>query len=238
MSILIDQDGLSFLVRHTTTRQVVLFGYRPRAGWGEDPIAELLDAFPERPGEIICAVEAEKSILVPSMMATANPAWAQQLLGQMPNFSAHSAALDIDAMAYLPEGFLPKGCEETLECSHHGLLQMERLGTEEKPVMHVHLFGSRVLIMATSKGTWELVNSFPCATQEELLYHLGNVSEQLDWNRKECQIWLSGYSAREYQKVLEPYFGKVALAKLAPHGQVSSALRDWNPLDHLALIRL
>ena len=45
LSILFQQDGLSFLVRHTTTRQIYLFGFHPRSSWGENPIADVLAGF-------------------------------------------------------------------------------------------------------------------------------------------------------------------------------------------------
>ena len=45
LSILYQQDGLSFLVRHTSTRQVYLFGFHPRQSWGADPISEVLAGF-------------------------------------------------------------------------------------------------------------------------------------------------------------------------------------------------
>jgi hypothetical protein len=71
-----------------------------------------------------------------------------------------------------------------------------------------------------------------------VLYHLGNVSEQLGWDRAATVVELSGYSARAYKPVLEPYFSTVQLFKTQQWAKVSSALSDFDGVAFANLLRL
>ena len=70
------------------------------------------------------------------------------------------------------------------------------------------------------------------------MYHLGNVSEQLRWDRAATEVELSGYSARAYKSVLEPYFANLQLFKTQQWAKISSALSDFDAVAFANLLRL
>ena len=102
----------------------------------------------------------------------------------------------------------------------------------------MHVYADSVQIFASSSNKWQVINSFPCSNESELLYHLGNVSEQLNWDRATTEVELSGYSARAYKPVIEPYFSGVQLFKPQQWAKISSALADFDAVAFANLLRL
>ena len=239
LSILYQQDGLSFLVRHTSTRQVYLFGFHPRQSWGPNPISEVLAGFPELPGEVLYAVEAPHTVLIPEIMSSAEvPAWTTTVLGQKANFMDLSSTNAMTFLSYLNETDISLSQSDTLVCRHNWAVQLERLIPSAHPKLWVHVYADSVQIFASSSNKWQVINSFPCSNESELLYHLGNVSEQLNWDRTTTEVELSGYSARAYKPVIEPYFSGVQLFKPQQWAKISSALADFDAVAFANLLRL
>lgn len=239
LSILYQQDGLSFLVRHRTTRQLYLAGYVPRSEWSEHPIEDLLGSFSEDFADVIYGVEAPHTVLLPQLMTDGEDLdWTQTVLGQKANFSDASEELGMTLLAYLPESDLARSNTESLVRRHHWALQLERLKASEAANFYVHVYNDAVHVMASKDGQWHLINSFPCANDSELIYHLGNCVEQLEWNRAETCIELSGLSARSYKDVIQPYFGNVKLFKPQEWSKISSAMKDFDALAFATLLRL
>ena len=239
LSILYQQDGLSFLVRHTTTRQVYLFGFHPRSSWSENPIADVLAGFPELPGEVRYAIEASHTVLIPEIMSGGEiPEWTATVLGQKANFMDLSAANSMTFLSYLNEADLRLSQSDTLVCRHNWAVQLERLKPTSQPKLWVHIYADNVQIFAASDAKWQVINSFPCSNESELLYHLGNVSEQLGWDRAATTVELSGYSARAYKPIVEPYFSGVQLFKTQQWAKISSALSDFDAVAFANLLRL
>jgi hypothetical protein len=115
---------------------------------------------------------------------------------------------------------------------------MDRLEPSDSPMIWAHIYNDAVQIMASKKGNWTLINSFPCANESELMYHLGNCVEQLDWNRADCTIEISGLSAKAYKDVVQPYFETVRLFKPMQWSKISSAMKEFDALAFATLLRL
>ena len=239
LSILYQQDGLSFLVRHRSTRQLYMAGYMPRADWSDQPVQDLIDSFPQPLAEVIYGVEAAHSVLIPQVMTDPEDLdWTADMLGHKANFSDVNESLGVAVFAYLPEEDLILSNTTSLVRRHHWALQLDKLEPTDAPTIWAHVYNDAVQIMASRKGNWSLINSFPCANESELIYHLGNCTEQLDWNRADCTIELSGLSARAYKEVVQPYFGTVRLFKPAQWSKISSAMKDFDALAFATLLRL
>lgn len=238
LSILLEQDGLSFLVRHKTTRQLYLSGFIPTKELSSTAVEDLLVSFPSRPKEIILAVEAPLAVMLPVEFRDENTAWTTPVLGSPANFSFKSEVLSMEIHAVVDPLILDQLKTDGLEIRHNWLVQMERITLSKTPKMWVHLFGSTVLVMAGQGKKWELVNSFPCENKDELLYHIGNASEQLNWDRKSMKIELSGIQAAGYLAFISPYFGTVNLFKSKEWGQKSSAFGPWDATAFATLLRL
>ena len=239
LSILYQQDGLSFLVRHRSTRQLYLAGYVPRSEWSSSPIEDLLGSFSEPFAEVIYGIEAPHTVLLPQLMTDGDDLeWTASVLGQKANFSDVSESTGMTLLSYLPDADLASSNTGSLVRRHHWALQLERIKATESPTFFVHVYNDAVHIMASNSGQWHLINSFPCANDSELIYHIGNCAEQLEWNRAECSIELSGLSARPYKEVLQSYFGTVKLFKSQEWAKISSALKDFDALAFATLLRL
>ena len=100
MSILYQQDGLSFLVRHRSTRQLYMAGYMPRADWSDQPVQDLIDSFPQPLAEVIYGVEAPHSVLMPQVMTDPEDLdWTADMLGHKANFSDVNESLGVAVFA-------------------------------------------------------------------------------------------------------------------------------------------
>lgn len=226
-------------MKHQQTQQALLYGFVARADFSAHPVDELLDYFPELPGRIVYGIEVPNTAMVPEIMSEGLiPSWTQKVLGGPANFVDLSALLDIKYYGRLEGEDGAKSRSERVVRRHNWALQMERIPVSKSPKMLVHLYNETVQIMATAEEKWQVVNSFPCGNEEELLYHCGNIAEQLGWDRKEASLELSGRSAREYRPVLAPYFGQVELFAYQNWVKVSTALDEFDPLENAALLRL
>lgn len=239
LSILYQQDGLSFLVKHQHTKQALLFGFVSREEFSEQPVDDLLDYFSELPGRIVYGIEVAHTAMVPEVMSEGLiPSWTRRVLGAPANFVDLSERLDIKFYGYLPAEDARKSRSERVVRRHNWALQMEQLPLGKQPKLAVHLYNETLFIAATSDEKWQLVNSFPCQNEAELLYHCGNIAEQLGWDRKAMRVEISGRSARDYKPVLVPYFGTVDLFAHQPWIKVSTALNEFDPIEHATLLRL
>jgi len=238
LSILLEQDGLSFLVRNKTTRQLYLSGFIPSKELTATAIDDLLVSFPVRPKQIIVAVEVPLAVVLPAEFRSDDTEWTTHVLGTQANSIFHSKALSMEVHALVDPVILAQLKTVGLEIRHNWLVQMERITLNSTPKMWIHLYGSAVLIMAGQGKKWELVNSFPCENKDELLYHIGNVSEQLNWDRKSLHVELSGLEAAGYLEFISPYFGSAHIFKSKEWGQKSSAFGPWDATAFATLLRL
>lgn len=244
LSILYQRDGLSFLVRHSRTRQLLMFGYEPHAGQGVDVVTKVLESFSERPAVVNFAIEERNTIILPTVMVEQEkvPNWAETFLGTAPNFQDQNPKHLMSFFAQLGEEVLGQGQGlpeiNTLQPRHHWAMLSESNVPSSMPAVHAHIFPTEVLITASDQGQWQLINSFDCSNERDLLYHVGNTTEQLGYDRTKLQLDLSGFSAKAYLPVLEPYFKNVKLAKSQGLVQISSSMREVDALEHYMLMRL
>jgi hypothetical protein len=238
LSILYSQDGLSFLVRHVTTRQVYLTGFIPSDLLSDDPIKEVLQSFPERPSKVKLVVAFDNATLLPKELVSDDPQWASKILGAASNFTDTSDSLGMQVIAAASEREVELTKVSKVEVQHLWLSQMEALKPKQGEEVWVHLFGNRMLLLAAKAGKWELVNSFPCSDEQEFIYHLGNAVEQLGYDRATMKLELSGYAAVSYKEFISPYFGVISVFKSKNWAQISSALQGWDPSEYAPLLRL
>lgn len=238
LSILYTQDGLSFLVKHLQTKQVYMFGYVPKADLSPTPIQDVLSAFPERPAKIVLAAAFNNATLLPEEFADQNMDWTAPVLGGMANFHSSSTALKMHVYASVEQNVLDALQVEGVELQHLWLAQMEQLKPGKGEHVWTHLFGDTVMVLAAKDGKWELANNFPCENKEEFIYHLGNVVEQLGYDRASLKLEISGSEAGLYKEFITPYFASISIFKPKDWAQISSALQDWQPGDFAPLLRL
>ncbi|MCH1402551.1 MAG: hypothetical protein L7U78_08515, partial [Schleiferiaceae bacterium] len=102
MSILRQQDGLSFLVKNTKSKQLYMIGFVPAAELTEDPFEELLASFSELPGTVLKAQEFGQSALLPKALGTKDKTWTKTLLGSEADrvFSSESLAVEVYALTH------------------------------------------------------------------------------------------------------------------------------------------
>ncbi|MGB1183855.1 MAG: DUF3822 family protein [Schleiferiaceae bacterium] len=238
LSILYAQDGLSFLVRHITTRQVYMTGFIPAQELGADPLQEVLGGFPDRPSQVKLIVAFDNATLLPEAFAADTAEWAAKLLGGKVNYTERSTKLGMEVLALVSEEEKNLASTTKAEVQHLWLSQMEALSPKQGEEVWVHLLGSRMLFLAAKEGKWELVNSYPCADQQEFIYHLGNAVEQLGYDRATLKLELSGFEAASYKEFIAPYFAEVSLFKSKNWAQISSAMQGWDPGAYALLLRL
>lgn len=238
LSILYTQDGLSFLVRHVSTRQVYLTGFIPQAELSDEPIEEVLQAFPERPAHITLLVAFHNSTLLPTEFSAQSQQWTQKILGAEANYSSVSSKLGMEVLSCVSQKELRLTQVAGIQVQHLWLSQMEVLQPKQGEELWVHVMGTTMLILAAKAGKWTLTNSFPCGDEQEFIYHLGNVVEQLGYDRATMRLEISGYAAAAFKDFIAPYFGDVSLFKSKNWAQISSALQGWDPVEYAPLLRL
>ena len=213
-------------------------GFTPLSQCGEDPIGDMLSAFPERPAVVNVAVDAPNATLLPQALATEEKGWAEPLLGRAPNFKDSSATLKVEVHA-LVEGTLERAIRLSQSSPKHlWLSMMECLPKKEGLALWVDLLGNAANVWAHDGTQWMLVTQLSCVSEEEFLYHLSNICEQLSWDRKQVEVEVSGWKAAAYKEFVQPYFGTVQLFSKKDLIKVSSAFGSWDAVAMGTLIRL
>ena len=233
LSILREQDGLSFLVKNSTTTQLYMIGYIPSSELSVEPFQEVQSFFPQIPNNVIMASDYAKSTLLPKALMPENLDWTSHLLGDKANKIFTFKQLEYRAVAYLTQEEIK---EENVE--HNWLLQLEKISLSNEQKIWVDLGGRTANFYALDGQRVHMVNNLPVASKEDLLYHLGNIAEQLKWNRETLHIEVSGVGHSEYRSFVKPYFYKVEGIKVAKYVNVSSAMNDVDIASFGALLRI
>jgi hypothetical protein len=233
LSILREQDGLSFLVKNSSSRQLYMIGYIPAAELSINPFKEVKSFFPKLPRKVVLVSDFAKSTLLPKALMPNDLDWTRHLLGEKANKIFKSNKLEYQVAAFLTQEEMKE-----VDVAHNWLLQLERLDFSNGHKIWVDLGGSMANFYAVDGKRIHLANSLPVGSKEDLLYHLGNISEQLTWNRETLHIEVSGVGHREYRSFIKPYFFKVEGIKVASYVNVSSAMNDVDIASFGALLRI
>ena len=161
-----------------------MIGFVPAAELTEDPFKELLTSFSELPGTIVKAQEFAQSSLLPKALGTKDKNWTKTLLGSEADrvFSSESLAVEAYALTH----------NVSKDVQHNWLVQMERLPKASAPRLWVNLESTTATYFAADAKGFQLVNTLPTSSNEELLYHLGNITEQLGWDREKLTVEVCG----------------------------------------------
>tara|TARA_B100000900_G_scaffold329839_1_gene290291 strand:+ start:10764 stop:11456 length:693 start_codon:yes stop_codon:yes gene_type:complete len=230
LSILRQQDGLSFLVKNTKSKQLYMIGFVPAGELEEDPFKELLASFSEQPGTVIKAQEFGQSVLLPKALGTKDKKWTKVLLGSEADrvFFSESLAVEVYALTH----------KASKELKHNWLIQMERLPKASSPRLWVNLESTTATYFAADTKGYQLVNTLPTSSNEELLYHLGNISEQLGWDRETLLVEVCGLNHQKAIAFVKPYFKAVKSIKANKYVKLSSALNKVDIESYGPLLRL
>ena len=106
---------------------------------------------------------------------------------------------------------------------HNWLMQLERLPKVAKPKLWVNK-ESKVATYIACDSCRQMINSLPTTSNEGLLYHLGNITEQLGWDRAALEIEISGIGHQKARAFVKPYFKLVSTIKTEKYVKVSTAL--------------
>lgn len=230
LSILRQQDGLSFLVKNTTSKQLYMIGFVPAAELGEQPFEALKGSFSELPGKVIEAQDFLNSTLVPEALASKDISWTKELLGAVANRVDASEKLGLQVYSVAPE--------VAQNIQHNWLVQLERLPKVAKPKLWVNKESKVSTYIACDSSGVKMINSLPTTSNEELLYHLGNITEQLGWDRAALEIEISGLGHQKARAFVKPYFKLVSTIKTEKYVKVSTALSKVDIHSYGPLLRL
>jgi len=230
LSILRQQDGLSFLVKNTNSKQLYMIGFIPATELGEKPFEELKASFSELPGKVIMAQDFPNATLIPNALASKDVSWTKDLLGAEANRVDSSDKLGVQVYSVAPE--VAKGIQ------HNWLVQLERLPKVTKPKLWVNKESKVATYIACDASGAQLINSLPTTSSEELLYHLGNITEQLGWDRAAIEIEISGIGHQKAREFVKPYFKLVSSIKTEKYVKVSTALSKVDIHSYGPLLRL
>ena len=230
LSILRQQDGLSFLVKNTGTKQLYMIGFVPAAELGENPFEELKGSFSELPGKVIEAQDFPSATLVPKALASKDISWTKELLGAVANRVDASDKLGLQVYSVAPE--VAEGIQ------HNWLVQLECLPKVAKPKVWVNMESKVATYFACDASGLQMINSLPTTSNEELLYHLGNITEQLGWDRAALEIEISGIGHQKARAFVKPYFKLVSSIKTDKYVKVSTALSKVDIHSYGPLLRL
>jgi len=230
LSILRQQDGLSFLVKNTKSKQLYMIGFVPAAELTEDPFEELLASFSELPGSVVKAQEFAQSALLPKALGTKDKKWTKTLLGSEADrvFSSDSLAVEVYTLSHNA----PK------DVKHNWLVQMEHLPKASAPRLWVNLESTTATYFAADAKGYQLVNTLPTSSNEELLYHLGNITEQLGWDRETLTVEVCGLNHQKALAFIKPYFKVVKSIKADKYVTLSSAMNKVDIESYGPLLRL
>lgn len=230
LSILRQQDGLSFLVKNTTSKQLYMIGFIPAAELGENPFEELKASFSQIPGKVIEAQDFLSATLVPKALASKDMSWTKKLLGDEANRIDGSDKLGIEVYSVAPEA--------AQNIQHNWLAQLERLPKVAQPKLWVNKESKTATYIACDASGVQLINSLPTTSNEELLYHLGNITEQLSWDRAALEIEICGLGHQKARAFVKPYFKSVSTIKIEKYVKVSTALSKVDIHSYGPLLRL
>ena len=233
LSVLRQQDGLSFLVKNDITDQLYMIGYIPVSELSMDPFQQVKSFFPQIPRKVIMASDYAKSTLLPKALMPEDLGWTTHLLGEKANKIFTSKKLECQALAFLTQEDIKRGY-----VAHNWLLQLEKMSFPKQQKIWVDLGGSTANFYAIDNKRVHLANSLPVESKEDLLYHLGNISEQLQWRRGMLEVEVSGVNHKEYRSFIKPFFFKVEGVNVAKYVNVSSAMNDVDIASFGALLRL
>jgi hypothetical protein len=230
LSILRQQDGLSFLVKNTMTKQLYMIGFIPAAELGENPFEELKASFSQLPGKVIQAQDFLSATVMPSALSSKDMSWTKKLLGVEANRVDTSDKLGLEVYSVAPE--VPQNI------GHNWLVQLERLPRVTIPKLWVNKESKVATYIACDASGVQMINSLSTTSNEELLYHLGNITEQLGWDRAALEIEICGLGHQKARAFVKPYFKLVSTIKTEKYVKVSTALSNVDIHSYGPLLRL
>jgi|TARA_B100000497_G_C7689625_1_gene418844 hypothetical protein len=233
LSILREQDGLSFLVKNSTTNQLYMIGCLPGSDLSVEPFQEVMSFFPQIPGKVVLASDFASSTLLPAPLMPKDLGWTKHLLGQKANKIFSSNKLECKAAAFLTSSEIKEQ-----EIEHNWLLQLEKMSQSKGKKIWVDLGGRTANFYALEGKKIYLVNNLPIESKEDLLYHLGNITEQLKWNRETLHLEITGVAHSAYRAFVKPYFFNVEGIKVSKYVKVSSAMNEVDIASFGALLRI
>ena len=207
-----------------------MIGFVPAAELGEHPFEELKGSFSELPGKVVEAQDFVNSTLVPKALASKDSSWTKSLLGAPAN--------RIDASDKLGLQVYSIANEASQNIQNNWLVQLERLPKVIKPKLWVNQESKVATYIACDASGLQMINSLPTTSNEELLYHLGNITEQLGWDRGEVEIEISGIGHQKARAFVKPYFKLVSTIKPEKYVKVSTALSKVDIHSYGPLLRL
>lgn len=230
LSILRQQDGLSFLVKNTQSKQLYMIGFVPSSELGATPFRELKESFSELPGRVVMAQDFLNATILPTALNTKELTWTKTLLGAQANRVDHSdeLALHVYSVADAVEAGV----------KNNWLVQLERINRVNAPKLWANLESKVATYIACDASGVQMINSLPTTSNEELLYHLSNISEQLGWDRASLEIEICGLGHQKAREFVKPYFNVVTSIKSEKYVKVSSALNKVDVLSYGPLLRL
>ena len=128
--------------------------------------------------------------------------------------------------------------KQSAKVHHNWLAQMERSTKVTGKHIRVDLGGTCANFYAQEHSIYHLVSNLPVRSDEEVLYHLGNITEQLGWNRAEVSIEFSGVGHDSARTFVASYFKVVKAIDVSRFIKVSSALSKVDIASFGALLRL
>lgn len=234
LSILREQDGLSFLVKNSKTNQLYMIGYMPAKELSEAPYDELLSSFSQVPAKVQIASDFKHSTVVPTSLNPKKKGWTKSLFGSEATNAFESKALGMTVLSVLNKDEQ----KDNGKVRHNWLAQMERITKVAGKQIRVDLGGTCANFYAQENNTYHLVSNLPVRSNEEVLYHLGNITEQLGWNRAEVSIEFSGVGHDGARTFVASYFKVAKTIDVSHYIKVSSALSKVDIASFGALLRL
>lgn len=240
LSVLYQQDGLCFLVRNKQTRQALLSGYLAADNWNKDPIAQVLDSFPEVPNTIHYGFHNAEFFLMPNeMLGDDVTSWSSTLLPGVANYTLNSSPLNAKFYATLDEKTLPLINSKGPQMQSIGVRLAEecfKQGGGQR--LWVHAFPTELLIVAMDGRTLHVLASHSYDNLEGAMYHVANTVEQLGWGRDAVVVQFSGVDYAALQEKMAPYFKACIAPTVVQHVVLSTSMKSWDPVLFYPLLLL
>lgn len=211
-----------------------MIGYVPAKELSEAPYEELLSSFSQVPTTVLIASDFKHSTLVPTSLNPKKKGWTKSLFGSEATNTFESKTLGMIVLSVLSR----EEQKQSARVHHNWLAQMERSPQAAGKHIRADLGGSCANFYAQENNTYHLVSNLPVRSNEEVLYHLGNITEQLGWDRAAVSIELSGVGHESAKTYVASYFQAVKTMDVSRHIKVSSALSKVDIASFGALLRL
>lgn len=207
-----------------------MIGFVPETELAEHPFEELLQSFSELPAKVVLAQDFLNATVLPSALTSKDLGWTSTLLGAKANRVDRSEKLGLEIYTVAEE--------VDQEVQHNWLLQLEKLPKVNRPKLWVNKESKVATYIACDASGLLLINSLPTTSNEEMLYHLGNIAAQLSWDQTALEVEICGLGHKKACDFVKPYFKSVSSIKTDKYLKVSSALNKVDIQSYGPLLRL